>query len=221
MHEVSVWAQILETVSNFLKILLEATWTQDALVGLVILALLGFMKFKNRFGVPGTRKNQSIKLTISPNHLLVIGTILQDMESISSENHSHSPFYVWERHADYKIPYSQYRGEHLRTTRRWLFSQKSALESDTKYLDRRFFSGLCEATSELAMLGEQAERSLQHVLQSDLIDESKKRDLKKDWDLAKTRFNEWASRLSFLHKELKQLNPDLSQAYIATLKAIA
>jgi hypothetical protein len=146
---------------------------------------------KHRLFRSKLRHEQSIKLCI----------LLDDINNQFSTNCVHSPFYIWHRISnDYcdhiRMDYNYHGAIHT-----WLNDLKAQFE-DPAFNSFLLFASLSKAVAEANRLAERVENDIEKTFLLEEVEEQDRKRLRKEWDSAKTGFNQWVSDWKILFKEL-------------------
>jgi hypothetical protein len=195
-----------------------SSWVRYSAVLIAAITILGWLLsesawigivIKNRFFPTKLTKDQKNRLDI----------FLDQIENFMSYSCTYSPFYVWHSCSNSHIKLLRMDYPHHNAIFSWLNDLK--LNVELKDINQiKFMESLSRAISESSKLAEKAEHQIQELFGNESIDSSEKKQIKKQWDTAKTHFNRWLADYSLLCKEVNKKNSSNCFDYYRTLEMI-
>lgn len=193
-------------------------WVQYAAIGISMLVVVGWLI--SEVGWLGRAIKSTffrVKLTKDQQNRLAV--FIDDINNVLSSSYTHSPFYVWHSNSNRHSQRMRMDYSHHSAILAWVLDIKEQL-AEPKVNAIYAIPSLSKAISEATKLGEKAERDLQELYLSENLSDTDKRQLKKEWDSAKTNFNTWVSSFSALCKEINKSTEDNCVSYFRPLEII-
>ncbi|MBD3812768.1 MAG: hypothetical protein IE917_11200 [Betaproteobacteria bacterium] len=177
-------------------------WVRYAAVGIALLLAVAWLLAEAGW-LGKAIKSKLFRSKLTKDQAVRLSVLLDEIRNHMSYSYTLSPFSVWHSCSNeyldsLRMNYGYHSAIHV-----WLQDLKA--KCDEPRADNTLLLGsLSKAIYEASKLAEQAERELQQLLGHEQLTDAQRQTIKKNWDSARTHFNQWIEKWRALFREVEK-----------------